>query len=136
MSKHAASSVTITHLDIGGEGRHLGFWNLNPRHTKTLGKNKGQPIPRHLAGRADAIPLPAASVSVVVVERTPLTRWAIFEIARVVKKDGIVVLRHVKVSGRDCHALEKSILRGRVRERLTRIGNQQVVETLIRLSGY
>ena len=32
-------------LDIGGEGRHPDAWNLNPRKTKTLGPDRGLPIP-------------------------------------------------------------------------------------------
>jgi hypothetical protein len=58
----------MTALDIGGEGRHAEAWNLNPSPVKTLGPEKGLPIPRRIAGRANAIPLPDHSVDRIIVE--------------------------------------------------------------------
>jgi hypothetical protein len=63
-------------LDIGGEGRHPTAWNLNPRATKTLGPDRGEPIPRLIRGRGESIPLPDRSVDVVIVEQTPLQDWS------------------------------------------------------------
>jgi len=95
-------------LDIGGEGRHADAWNLNPSSTKTIGPQRGNPIPRHLAGRADAIPLPDASVDEIVVERTPLTAAALREIARVIIPGGHLTLRHAMPPGIDPHAAART----------------------------
>src|SRR5687768_18325373 len=97
-------------LDIGGEGRHAQAWNLNPSPTKTIGPDRGSPIPRHLPGRADAIPLPDACVDEVIVERTPLSRAALAEIARVVIPGGTVTLRHAIPPGIDPHAAARNCL--------------------------
>lgn len=103
-------------LDIGGEGRHRAAWNLNPCRTKTLAPGRGQPIPRHIAGRADAIPLPDDSVDEVIVERTPLTVTALQEIDRVVAPGGRITLRHAMVPGIDPHATAKAMLAGQYRQ--------------------
>lgn len=39
--------------------------------------SRGKPIPRLILGRAEAIPLPALSVKVILVERTPLRTWEV-----------------------------------------------------------
>ena len=91
-------------LDIGGEGKHPEAWNLNPSRIKTFGPDAGEPIPRLICGRADAIPFPEASVARILVERTPLRDSAIFEMLRVIQPRGAIVLRHVPISGRNRHA--------------------------------
>jgi hypothetical protein len=70
---------------------HPDAWNLNPSFVKTIGKSKGQPIPRHLSGRADAIPLADGSVNRLIVERTPLQVAALQEIARVISSNGTII---------------------------------------------
>ena len=97
------SSMTIR-LDIGGEGRHPGALNLNRSRHKTLGPATGQPIPNLIVGRADVIPLADRSISQVIVERTPLSRQAIAEIARVIAPGGTIVLVHVPLADADRHA--------------------------------
>ena len=96
-------------LDIGGEGGHPGAVNLNPARYKTLGPERGRPIPRLIVGRADAIPFADKSVSQVIVERTPLSRQALAEIARVVAPGGVVFLTHVPLPAADRHALARAM---------------------------
>jgi SAM-dependent methyltransferase len=85
---------TIPLLDIGGEGRYESAINLNPRALKTLGPNRGDPIPNRIEGRAEAIPLPNNSVQFIVMERTPLRDAAVDELVRVLAPGGKIVLRH------------------------------------------
>lgn len=91
-------------LDIGGEGAHLEAWNLNPSPTRTFGPRKGESIPRHIAGRAEAIPLPDSCVDRIVVERMALRAAAIGEMRRVLAPGGTIVLRHACPPGTDPHA--------------------------------
>jgi ubiquinone/menaquinone biosynthesis C-methylase UbiE len=119
-------------LDIGGEGRHAGAWNLNPSSVKTIGADRGQPIPRHIPGRADEIPLPDHFVDRLIVERTPLRRRALAEIRRVVAPRGTVILRHAMPPGIDPHRLALEMLTGRIRRRIVRIGGQYLQETVFR----
>jgi hypothetical protein len=97
-------------LDIGGEGRHPAAWNLNPSSVRTIGPGRGQPIPRRLAGRADAIPLPDGSVDEIIVERTPLPHAALLEIRRVLAAGGVLTLRHAVPPCIDPHAAARSLL--------------------------
>ena len=122
-------------LDIGGEGRHPRAWNLNPSRVKTSGAMAGQPIPRLIVGRADAIPFGNGSIRKILSERTPLTSRALAEIARVIVPGGEVVLRHAAMPGRDPHRFAKVALRGVMRQRVRRIGDQRVHETWIRVPG-
>ena len=116
-------------LDIGGEGRHPQAWNLNPSCVKTFGKDRGKPIPRHICGRADAIPFPDRSVDRIIVERTPLRVSAFKEIARTIAPNGTIILRHARIPGRDPHTLAQRLLPGRISQRMIRLGNQVVQET-------
>jgi hypothetical protein len=117
-------------IDIGGEGRHPHAWNVNPSPCRTLGPQRGQPIPRRIAARADCLPLPSRSVRHVIVERTPLTAAALAEIARVIAPGGTVTLRHVPLVHRDRHALARQRLAAaRVQQRWCQIGGQIVLET-------
>jgi len=120
--------MTMT-LDIGGEGRHPLAWNLNPSPVKTLGPDRGAPIPRHIAGRADRIPLESGSVDRVIVERTPLRRAALTEIARVVSPTGTITLRHAIPPGIDPHATARAILPGRATTRRILHVGRLVMET-------
>jgi len=92
MNHHVKKTIPL--LDIGGEGRYESAINLNPRALKTLGPNKGSPIPNRIEGRAEAIPLPNDSAAVIVMERTPLRDVAIDELFRVIAPGGTIVLRH------------------------------------------
>jgi len=85
---------TIPLLDVGGEGRYSTAINLNPRPGKTLGPDKGDPIPNRIAGRAEAIPLPDQTVEFIIMERTPLRDAAIDELVRVLAPGGTIILRH------------------------------------------
>lgn len=120
--------MTIT-LDIGGEGRHPGALNLNRSRYKTLGAERGSPIPNVIVARADRIPLADGSVQHVIVERTPLSRTALAEIARVVAPGGTIELAHVPLPGEDRHAQALAILPGRTQRRLRQIASQWVQET-------
>lgn len=97
-------------LDIGGEGRYRGVWNLNPRRYRTCGRLRGQPIPNWLPGRAERIPLPAGCVRAIIVERTPLRPAALWEIRRVAAPGSRVLLRHALRPGGDPHRLAREIL--------------------------
>ena len=90
----AEERYVIFPLGIGGEGRHEHAGNLNPSPTKTLSPSRGELIPRHIPGRAEAIPLPDQSVDRVIVERTPLKKTSLKEIARIVHVHGTIILRH------------------------------------------
>ena len=122
-------------LDVGGEGRHSEAWNLNPSHVKTIGKNRGQPIPHHISGRADNVPMADGSVDRVIVERTPLQVAGLREIARVISSHGTIILRHARSPCGDPHALAKNILPGRISHRIMRLDGQLVQETEFRLSS-
>ena len=121
-------------LDIGGEGRHADAWNLNPSAVKTFGAERGQPIPRHLSGRADQIPLPDRSVRQIIMERTPLLTAGLREIARVITADGRVTLRHRVVAGRDPHAPAVRLLGGQSCQRTYYLGPHELQETVILLN--
>ncbi|MEM9656858.1 MAG: hypothetical protein AAF961_00720, partial [Planctomycetota bacterium] len=120
-------------LDIGGEGRHEEAWNLNPRALRTIGPRRGEPIARRIAGRAGAIPLADESVDRIVMERTPLTRAALVEMARVAKAQGTITLRHATSPSFDPHRLARQILPGWKSERSVQIGRQVLQETCFQL---
>jgi ubiquinone/menaquinone biosynthesis C-methylase UbiE len=120
-------------LDIGGEGTHPHAWNLNPSRVRTLNPRRGAPIPRHISGRADAIPLPDHSVDQIIVERTPLRKAALHEIVRVLHRPGSIVLRHAMSTDLDPHRFARTILPGLVRQRSIWVGRQMVLESCFRL---
>ncbi len=121
-------------LDIGGEGRHPAAWNLNPRGLKSFGPEQGTPIPRWIQGRGEAIPLPDASVDLLIVERTPLRPSTLAEMRRVVKPSGVAILRHAVGPLGDPHRLATRELRGQTSKRMTSIGSIVVQETVVALS--
>ena len=116
-------------LDIGGEGRHKEAWNVNPSAVKTLGPNRGALIHRRIPGKADAIPLPDHCADRIIVERTPLRVSALNEIARVIKSDGQIELRHANSTGGNPHRLAIAILPGAVSQQRVVIGGQFLQET-------
>ena len=116
-------------LDVGGEGRHPDAWNLNPSAVRTIGKNRGEPIPQHICGRGDDIPLPTGSVDILICERTPLQVSTLREMARVIDADGVITLRHARFPFFDPHAIAKQFLTGLIKHRITRIDRQIVQET-------
>lgn len=122
-------------LDIGGEGRHPQAWNLNPRRRKTIGPDRGQPIPRLIIGRGDAIPLADASVDMLIAERVPLRPATLAEMLRVAKPSATIILRHAQVPHHDPHRLAVRMLIGTVRQSTTKIGRQSVQETVIVLAA-
>ena len=118
-------------LDVGGEGRLRQAINLNTSYIKTLGPNKGEPIPRLMIGRADDIPLPCESVRVVVMERTPLMRHTALEIHRVVVPGGFVILRH-HAGITDPHSAAAQILGTPLSTTSMKIGSQAVKQSVFR----
>ena len=119
-------------LDVGGEGRHPGAWNLNPSRLKTLGQERGMPIPRWIYGRIQDIPFGNGSVDMLIVERAPLMNAAARELARVICPGGTILLRHVVMrSELDPHAYVRSIICADVSQRLVRLGGQPVFETVL-----
>lgn len=121
-------------IDIGGEGRHAAAVNVNTRCCKTLGPEKGEPIPRLLCARADALPLASGSVAQIIVERTPLSPAALAEIARVIAPGGTIVLRHVPLPHGDRHARAREHLGGNAVTGTLRLAGQWVQETRIRMA--
>lgn len=130
-----SSTRTISLLDIGGEGRYATALNLNPRAEKTLGPEKGQPIPNRLNGRAEDIPLPDNSVQTVVVERTPVRDEALDEITRVVADGGTMVFRHVVADGINPHQRIRERIEGIVEMEDIELDGQQVQQLVIHRSG-
>ncbi len=122
-------------LDIGGEGRHPAAWNLNPRMRRSFGPECGEPIPRLICGRGDAIPLRDGCVDVLLVERTPLRLDVLREILRVARPSATVVLRHVEGPLGDPHRVAVRMLKGTRRQRTTHIGRHTVRETVVTLFG-
>ncbi len=121
--------TTIPQLDVGGEGRYADAWNLNPRVTKTLGADAGQPIPNLIQGRAEAIPLPDASVELIVVERTPLNDRSLNEIARIATPTARIILRHARPPWSDPHQHAARCWGQPVQQRLTHLAGQTVQES-------
>ena len=121
-------------LDIGGEGRYADAVNINTRRYNTLEPGRGEPIPRLIVARADAIPLARGSVARIVVERTPLTAAALAEIARVIAPQGMIVLRHVPLERGDRHGRARDYLGGRAERRTLRLAGQWVQETRIQVA--
>lgn len=124
-----AQCAHVRQLDIGGEGRNVGAWNLNPRATKTFGPDAGQPIPNWIAGRAEAIPLPDASVQCVIVERTPLRDQSLREIARVAARAAHVVLRHARPPWSNPHQRAADFWGPPIQQRLRRLAGRIVQES-------
>lgn len=121
-------------LDIGGEGRHPEAWNLNPRGRRTLGRLRGEPIPRWIEGRGECIPLADDTVDVLIVERTPLRAATLAEMLRVARPTATIILRHAVAHWRDPHRLAVQVFNGHAEQRRAMIGRQPVQETVIRLS--
>ncbi len=121
-------------LDLGGEGRHPGAWNLNPRRRRTIGAERGEPIPQLIQARGEQIPLPDDSVDILIVERTPLRRATLAEILRVTRPAARIILRHANAHSRDPHRIAVQVLHGTVERRFTRVGLQTLQETVIHLS--
>jgi hypothetical protein len=95
----------------------------------------GEPIPCHVPGRADDIPLADGTVDRLIVERTPLRAAALREIARVIASDGTIILRHARSPRSDPHALATQVLPGRICQRIIRLGEQVAQETSFCLSA-
>jgi SAM-dependent methyltransferase len=110
--KRGGTGQELLAIDIGGEGRHIGAWNVNPSRVVTRGARRGELIPHHVPGRADAIPFPDESVDLVIVERTPLRLPGLAEIRRVIAPGGAIVLRHAVSPAGDPHRFAIQILPG------------------------
>ncbi len=123
-------------LDVGGEGRHAEAWNLNPSRKRTFGVHRGEPIPRLIQGRGEAIPLADRSVDVLLVERTPLRPATLREILRVAKPSARLVLRHVVGPFGDPHRLVLQMLTGEAQRNWATIGRHRVRETRIRRDAF
>lgn len=124
--------TNIKLLDVGGEGRHKIAWNLNPRSLKTLGPDKGLPIPRHIFGRAERIPLPDSSVQQLLMERAPLRRVAVLEMVRVIVAGGTIILRHHCGSGYNPHAMAQEMIAAEFSVRRIVLGRLELQQTYFR----
>jgi len=128
--RHVTYRLRNISLDVGGEGRYPEFWNVNPSHLKTLGCERGEPIPRWIYGRVQSIPRDDNSVQNLIVERAPLMRVGVREILRVIRSGGTLVLPHANIM--DPHEYARSLISANVSQRLVLLGNQQVRETIFR----
>ena len=117
-------------IDIGGEGRHAEAWKLNLSPIKTLGPDRGSPIPRLILGRAEAIPLPNQCASVIFMERTPLRVEALREIRRVIRDDGTIILRHSIPPTLEPHRTACRFLPGRAFRRWFQVSGRWMQETV------
>lgn len=135
LSHGCCGGKTVAFLDVGGEGRYATAVNLNPSAEKTLGPDKGQPIPNRIDGRAEKIPLPESSVKTIVVERTPLKNEAIEEIARVAADDATLVFRHPVDEHSNPHARVKKHIDGEVKVDQIDLDGQTVQQLTIRRFG-
>ena len=126
--KTVQASGLVSLLDIGGEGRYPGALNLNPSRTRTLGPHRGMPIPCHLFGRAESIPLSDCSVLKIIMERTPLRHAAVDEMLRVLRPEGSMVLRHTVTSTSNPHTEILRRLVGQGSLRRIRLGKQSLQE--------
>lgn len=131
---HQSPSTLV--LDIGGEGRHSEAWNLNPSCVRTLGPNRGSPIPKLILGRAEAIPLRNQSVDVILVERTPLRIEAFYEIRRVIRRDGTIILRHAVPPIEEPHRTACQLLPDRVSQHRYRISGRWMQETVFQCKDH
>lgn len=120
-------------IDVGGEGRHEEAWNVNPSRVRTFGPFRGQPIPRLILGRSDAIPLPNHCVDKIIVERTPLLQIAVFELQRIARPRALIILRHARPFGTDPHQLARKILLGECVTGECKTASRRYQETIILL---
>jgi hypothetical protein len=84
------------HIDIGGEGRYTDAYNLNPTSKGTVPPWANQPIPNHVCGVGENIPVPSSTVDYITEESTPISEAMVSEIARVIKKTGHIRLVNPK----------------------------------------
>jgi SAM-dependent methyltransferase len=84
--------VTI-HLDIGGEGRHVGALNVNPLSTTSTGPER-LPIPNLVHARGEQLPFASGIADLVTVENTPIRPGMLDEIQRVLRPGGELRLLH------------------------------------------
>jgi ubiquinone/menaquinone biosynthesis C-methylase UbiE len=129
----SASHESLFVLDIGGEGRHVDAWNLNPSKVRTFGPQRGERVPRLIVARGDAIPLADQSVDVIIVERTPLRLATLREMLRVARPSAQVILRHVVTPAGDPHRVALRSFSGRISRQFATIGIHRVQETVIQL---
>jgi len=124
--------LPLSLLDVGGEGKHPAAWNLNISEFKTLGPDRGQLIPKWIAGNCNKIPLPDCSVRHLIMERVPLLKMAVVEIQRVIMPAGTIELRHAFYSGSHPHQLIRSLVDGEFTVGHVTIGGLRYEETIIR----
>ena len=80
------------HIEIGGEGRYPGAYNLNPTSKGTVAPWANKDIPNHVCGVGESIPVPSGTVDYITLESVRMSSPMIAEIARVIKKTGHVRL--------------------------------------------
>lgn len=86
-------------LDIGGEGRYPGAFNVNPAHMQSYNPDTLTDvggiglIPNRLPGSVDDIPLPSGTVGRLTLESTPILPGAGAEINRVLSPGGTATLK-------------------------------------------
>ena len=82
------------HIDIGGEGRYPGAFNVNPVTWSSAAETFGEPIPRLVQARGEALPFASGIADLITIESTPLRLGAYAELNRVLKPGGILQMLH------------------------------------------
>ena len=118
-------------LDVGGEGCIAGANNVNPSAVRTCGPPEivGTPIPDHVCGIGESVPIGDDSVDLLSVESIPLGAASYREFARVIRPDGTICVRTPEASA--FRGLQRAIAQSGHSFTPSRSGNQ----ITIRLGG-
>jgi hypothetical protein len=108
------------HIDVGGEGRYRRAVNLNPRREATTTGTPGRRIPRLVQGVGEQLPFRSGIADLLTVENTPLRPGAAAELDRVIRRGGIIVLRHPADYAEIAHRQVIVIVGGSYTQRISR----------------
>ena len=99
------NATTDTVIDIGGEGRNPEAINININVKTSTTPPKDQNIPSLIVRLGDNAPLDFKNCSVtkVIMQGTPISNATAKEIARVIKKDGTILLENPEVYAKQAH---------------------------------
>jgi hypothetical protein len=88
------------HLDIGGEGRYPGAFNINPFSSAVPGSPTFARLVRSVG---EELPIRSDSIDLITIENTPLRPGIGAEVARVLRSSGRVELDHPADYAADAH---------------------------------
>ena len=122
----------IVHLDIGGEGRYPGAFNVNPMGLTSTTGTPGRPIPNLVVGRAEALPIADHVADLVTVESAPIRPGAADEIARVLRPGGEIRLLHPAGYAAETHGIVATALGADLVSRTTSKFGDDMTLTVLR----